>query len=258
MIFGYSYYKIIFLCFMVGVAGFVDSIAGGGGLISLPAYLIVGFPPVVASGTNKIAAFMGASVSFGKYAKAGYVKFKIAIPCCIIAVISSSIGAMIQTKIPTDILRMFMIIALPITLIIILNKKMVEQDENIVKVYTGKDWIALILISIALGIYDGLYGPGTGTMLIMLFVNVMKINIKEANGLAKAINWSTNVGAMLYFIYDDKPIILLGIIAGCCSMIGSYIGSNLFTKKGSKIAKPIMIIVIVILLIKVLVEYLIK
>lgn len=248
----------LIVCPLVGLAGFVDSIAGGGGLISMPAYLIAGLPPVTASATNKLSAIMGATVAFGNYTRKGFVKIKLAIPCCVAAVVCSSIGAKFQTLIPEDYLRIFMLVALPVTLIIILNKKSLEPDGDGVFEIGLKEILLSILIAIVMGIYDGLYGPGTGTFLLIFFVNVVKLNIKDANGVSKAINWATNLGASIYFIKAGIPLITLGICAGCCNMIGSYIGSSLFAKKGVGIARPIMIVVMLIFIIKILFEILIK
>lgn len=248
----------LIVCPLVGLAGFVDSIAGGGGLISLPAYLIAGLPPVVASATNKVSAIMGATVSLANYSRKGFVKLKITIPCCLAAILCSSAGAKIQTLIPQDILKVFMLVALPVTLIFILNKKSLEpKNDGIIEIGLREILLA-IAISIAMGFYDGLYGPGTGTFLLIFFVNIVGMNIKDANGAAKAINWATNFGAAIIFIRSGIPYITLGLCAGICSMMGSYIGSNLFAKKGVNIARPIMIIVMIIFILKIAIEFLMK
>lgn len=253
-----SFMTFLIVCPLVGLAGFVDSIAGGGGLISLPAYLLAGLPPVVASATNKVSAFMGASVSFINYIKKGFVKIKFVIPCCLVAVVCSGIGAKIQTLVPDYYLKVFMLIALPITLIIILNKKSLDKEGDDIIEIGLKEILLGIIISAIMGFYDGFYGPGCGTFLLLFFVNIVKMNIKNANGTAKAINWATNCGSLLFFVSAGKAIILLGIIAGICNMVGSYLGSNLFVKKGVNIARPIMVIVMLIFIIKLLIEFLVK
>ena len=251
-----SIITLLIVCPIVGLAGFVDSIAGGGGLISLPAYLIAGLPPIVASATNKVSAFMGATVTLINYTRNGFVKFKIAIPCSFLALVCAGFGAKIQTLIPENFLKIFMLIALPITLIIILNKKSLEpKDDGIIEIGLKEMLLSLAIASV-MGFYDGIYGPGCGTFLLIAFVNIVRLNIKEANGVAKAINWATNCGSLIYFLSAGKAILLLGIIAGLCNMVGSYIGSNLFAKKGVSIARPIMIVVMIIFIIKILLELL--
>lgn len=248
-----TFITFLIVCPLVFLAGFVDSIAGGGGLISLPAYLIAGLPPINASATNKVSAFMGTTISTGNYFLKGYMNIVFAIPGIISAIIFSSIGAKIQTLIPEQYLKIFMLIALPITLLFTLNKKSFKDTNK--KINVGrKELLLTILISIIFGFYDGLYGPGTGTFLILFFVNIVKFNVREANGLGKAINLSTNLGSLIYFLYAGKAIILLGVVAGIFNMLGCFIGSNLFSKKGISIARPIMILVMIIFMVKLILE----
>lgn len=245
----------LIVCPLVFLAGFVDAIGGGGGLISLPAYLIAGLPPVVASATNKLSAGMGASVSFANYYNKGFVNIKLALPCILVALIMSGVGAKIQTMIPENYLKIFMLFALPLTMIFSLNKNnFIEKERK--KHIKGKELLYALLIAFFLGLYDGIYGPGTGIFLIIFFVNIVGMNIKDANGIAKAINFSTNIGSLFYFIYAGKAMIVLGLVAGISNMIGCYIGSNLFVKKGVKIARPIMLFVMSIFIIKISLELL--
>lgn len=244
----------IIACPLVGLAGFVDSIAGGGGLISMPAYLIAGLPPVVASATNKVSAMMGTTISFHEYLKNKFVNYKLAIPCIFIAMIFSSIGARVQIMIPEYYLKIFMLIALPITLVFILNKNTFKSHSIFGIKLTKKVYILSFLVSALLGFYDGIYGPATGTFLIMFFVKVVGMNIKESNGMAKTINWATNLGALVLFVFANKAIIPLGICCGLFNMIGCYIGSKMFIKKGADVGRPIMIIVMSIFIIKILLE----
>ena len=241
-------------CPFVALAGFVDSIAGGGGLISLPGYMIAGLPPVTASATNKLSAFMGGSVSFYTYIKNGFVNFKLAIPAMIVAASFSSIGAKVQMLIPEIYLKIFMLIALPITLLFTLNKKNIGTNDDKKLIFNLRTLILTLLISAAMGFYDGLYGPATGTFLLIFFVKVISINIKDANGLAKSINWATNVGALVLFLFSGRANIVLGLTAGIFNMIGAYLGSKLFIKKGVNVTAPIMTIVMIIFIIKLITE----
>ncbi|MDO5850853.1 MAG: sulfite exporter TauE/SafE family protein, partial [Methanobacteriaceae archaeon] len=177
-----------------------------------------------------------------------------AIPCVICAIIFSSLGAKVQVGIPENYLRIFMLIALPITLIFMLRKKSLSDNSDKDFKFDKKSMLKAICISCLLGFYDGVYGPGTGTFLLLFFVNIVKMRLKEANGMSKAINWSTNAGALMYFFYSGKVIVPLAIMAGICNMVGAYLGSNLFAKKGVNIARPIMIIVMSIFIIKVIFE----
>ena len=243
-------------CPLVFLAGFVDAIAGGGGLISIPGYLIAGLPVVEASATNKLSAGMGGTVAFLKYLLKGYINTKLAIPCIIVAMMFSSLGAKIQMLIPDHYLKIFMLIALPITLVIVLNKESLKSKSNKNIELTKRVYILAIWISIIMGCYDGLYGPATGTYLLIFFVKIVGMNIKESNGIAKAINWATNMGALSLFLFSGRTLITLGLVAGAFNMLGNHLGSSLFIKKDTKIVRPIMITVISIFIIRILLELL--
>ena len=241
-------------CPLVFLAGFVDSIAGGGGLISIPGYLIAGLPPVIASATNKLSAGMGATVAAGHYFQKGFIKLKLAIPCVIVAMIFSSFGARVQMMIPEKYLKIFMLVALPLTLLLVLNKETLKSRKIFETKLTKKVYSLSLFISAMMGFYDGLYGPATGTFLMIFFVKVVEMNINESNGTAKAINWATNMGSLALFLMSGKVIVSLGLTAGVCNMVGNYIGSRLFIKKGVDVARPIMITVMIIFIIKILLE----
>ena len=140
-------FTYLIACPLVFLAGFVDAIAGGGGLISLPGYLIAGLPPITASATNKLSAGMGATVAFGNYLKNGLVNMKLSVPCVIIAMIFSSLGARVQMMIPEHFLKIFMLIALPVTLIIVLNKEALKPKIFFSAKLTKEVFIKALIIA---------------------------------------------------------------------------------------------------------------
>ena len=249
-------WTFLIACPFVFLAGFVDAIAGGGGLISLPGYLIAGLSPIAASATNKLSAGMGSTVANANYFKNDLINLRLAAPCIFIAMLFSSFGARVQMMIPEQYLKIFMLIALPITMILVLNKETLKS-KNIFKIkLTKKVYVLSFLVSALIGLYDGLYGPATGTFLLIFFVKIVGMNIKEANGISKAINFATNMGALILFLLSGKVLIALGLVAGVCNMLGNHLGSKLFLKKGVDIVRPIMISVMTIFVIKIVLELL--
>lgn len=246
--------KYLIICPMVFIAGYIDSIAGGGGLIALPTYMITGLPVHNCIATNKMSSFMGTGVATFQYARKGFIPWKLTIFCVPCAFIGSAIGANIALLLDDNIFKMIMLAVVPLTGGYVLFKK----DLN----PTGEELpfkiTALIssCCALVIGIYDGFYGPGTGTFLILLLSGIAKMNLQKANGLTKAINFSTNISALVVFLMNGQVLFPLGIVAGCFNIAGNYLGSQRFEKGGSKIVRPVILIVMVIFFIKILVELL--
>lgn len=244
--------QFLIICPLVFLAGFVDSIAGGGGLISLPAYMIAGVPAHNAIATNKLSSSMGTSITVFRYGKNGYIPWKQAIFCAISAFTGSNAGAKLSLLIADDILKIIMLFLLPITAIFVLSKKSLDvarQPHSEVKTI-----LLSMLVAIVIGAYDGFYGPGTGTFLILFLTVIAHMNLQNANGVAKAINFSSNISALVVFLINGKAIIPLGLTAGLFSILGNYIGSRIFDKKGVIAVKPVMLGVLGIFFVKVLFE----
>ena len=243
-------YLIIFP--LVFVAGFIDAVAGGGGLVSLPAYMLTGIPVHQCVATNKMSAFMGTSVAAAKYAKSGFIPWRIAIMCIPCALTGSALGARGALMVPDRILKLVMLIVIPLTGAYILTRKngVVSKKRPSLRTTT----LLSMLISFFIGVYDGFYGPGTGTFLILLLTGIAGMELSEANGLTKATNLSTNVAALVVFLINSQVIFPLGVIAGLFNIAGNYLGAAGFEKKGSKLVKPVMLLVLFVFLIKILTE----
>ena len=243
------------VCIFVFLAGFVDSIAGGGGLISLPAYMIAGLPVHTAIATNKMSSFMGTSVSSFYYMKKGFMKWRICIPAVFGAIAGSWMGSHLALLISESVLKIAMLIVLPIILFYVLrNNALKGNEENTTDVIDGMLIFKCVIIAVVIGVYDGIYGPGTGTFLMLLFTGFCHMTLNDAAGTTKAINLTTNITALVVFLINGKVLLPLGIAAGVCNMAGNYLGSHSFTSNGHKIVKPVMIVVIMIFFVKVLTE----
>ena len=245
-------FNYLLICPLVFIAGYVDAIAGGGGLISLPAYMMTGLPVHNCIATNKMSSSMGTSVACWKYAKSGFIPWKSALFCIPCAFLGSSTGTNIALHISDGPFRVIMLIVLPLTGAYILNKKDLKPSG---KEYSSGITIAIsMLSSFLIGIYDGFYGPGTGTFLLLILTGLARLPVFKANGLTKIINLSTNVSALAVFLLNAQVLFPLGVIAGAFNIAGNYLGARHFEKSGSKAVKPVIITVLVIFFIKVLSE----
>lgn len=249
-----SFLSCAFICIMVFVAGFIDAIAGGGGLITLPAYLIAGLPPHNAIATNKLSSSMGTATATYRYAREGFIPWKLALVCAAFAIAGSNIGANLSLHIGDSALKIIMLFLLPITAVFILRSHTFDTERE--GLPPKKTLAVSSAIAFGVGMYDGFYGPGAGTFLIVLLTALARMKLTQANGVTKAINFSSNITALVVFLINGKVILPLGLAAGVFSIAGNWLGTKTFAGKGVKIAKPVMLLVLGIFLVKVIVEIL--
>ena len=242
----------LIVCPLLFLAGFVDSIGGGGGLISLPAYLIAGLPIHQAIATNKLSSTFGTSLATVRFIKNGLVNFRLAVPSVIMAVIGSSLGANLSLMVDEKIMHYILFVVLPVTAFVVLNRKLFHDNEGSEVIADRRTYITAMAAAFIVGIYDGFYGPGTGTFLIIAFTVFAKMNIRSANAHTKVINLTTNITSLIIFLINGQVLLPLGLAAAACNMAGNYVGSGLVLTKGSKVVKPIILIVLLLLLLKVL------
>ena len=143
-------------------------------------------------------------------------------------------------------------VILPVVAFLVLNPKLFRDNEDAPLVLNKKVWVTAMISSFAVGVYDGFYGPGTGTFLIVAFTVFARLNIRTANAQAKVINLTTNITSLTIFLLNGQVIFLLGIAAALCNMAGNYVGSSLAMTRGSRITRPVIILVLFLLLLKVL------
>ena len=253
----WQFSQLFIICPLIFIAGLIDAIGGGGGLISLPAFLIAGFPVHVAIGTNKVSSAMGTSIAFAKFMKDGYMPFKLSVVGVICALTGSSLGARTALLIDESILRMMMLVILPVTAWYVfrsqdLLKEESSHDNNI----TRRTYAVCAIVGLALGFYDGFYGPGAGTFMLLMLAGAARLSVQKANGVTKAINFATNVAAIAVYFTGGKVILPLGILAGCFSIAGNYIGARFFEKGGAKIVRPVILIVLSLFFVRVIYDLL--
>ena len=235
------------ICPLVFLAGFVDSIGGGGGLISLPAYLLAGLPAHQAIATNKLSSACGTALSTVRFARQKLIHWRSALPVAATALAGSWIGANLSLMVDTRILTRILYVVLPLTALLVF-KKDIFMDHTASEQLTPRTIALCALISFVVGMYDGFYGPGTGTFLIIAFSAFAKLDVRSANGLCKAVNLTTNVTSLMVFLTGGQVRILLGLTAAACNMAGNWIGSGMALKKGARITRPIILFVLGLLL----------
>ncbi len=242
----------LIVCPLVFLAGVIDSIAGGGGLISLPAYLIAGIPPHYALGTNKLSSCIGTFASTARYIKNKSVNYRIGAVSVILALAGSFLGANLALMVSESVIKNLLLFVLPFTAFFVLKNK--KADDNRAPLSDKLTFLIACMASFVIAVYDGFYGPGTGTFLILCYTVFARMDIKTASGNTKIVNLSSNLAAVVTFLLHGKVIFLLGLTAAIFSIAGHYIGSGLVLKKGYKIVKPVMLLVLALLFLTILTE----
>ena len=238
----------------VGVffASVVDGIAGGGGMISLPAYFLAGLPAHLALGTNKLSACIGTSVSAARFIRKGYVDWKLAAPSIALAVAGSYFGTRLQLAVDERYLKGLLLVVLPLVAAVVLRQRSFPEERG--EIAPGKQMAIVLLASLIIGTYDGFYGPGTGTFLILIFCDLAKLDLRTASGNVKVVNLASNIGGVTTALLNGKVFVALGLIAAIASVAGHYIGAGLAIKDGSKIVRPVILVVLTLLAVKVISE----
>lgn len=250
-----TYQTFLIVCPFLFLAGLIDAIGGGGGLISLPAYLIAGLPPHTAIATNKLSSTCGTTLATLRFIKNKLVNFKLAVPSIIAAILGSTIGANLSLLVSEDIMLYVMVGILPVCAFLVLNKKLFHDSGDDEVSLNKRTYITATVAAFIIGMYDGFYGPGTGTFLIIAFTIFAKLSIKTANAQAKIINLTSNITSLFIFLLNGEVILTVGLAAAACNMVGGYIGAGLVMKNGAKIVKPSIIFVLILLALKIIGVY---
>ncbi len=245
--------SFLIVCPLLFLAGFVDAIGGGGGLISLPAYLLAGLPAHQAIATNKLSSACGTSLSAVRFLRNGLINLKLAVPSVAAAFVGSSFGARFSLTVSEEMMKYILFIVLPAASLVVLNPHLFSDRTG--KVNTNRRTATVCILSaLIIGAYDGFYGPGTGTFLIIAFTVFAKMTVPSANAQAKAINLTSNITSLAVFLLNGQVVFLLGIAGAACNMAGNWLGSGLAITRGAKIVRPVILIVLLLLLIKILTE----
>ncbi|EHJ08830.1 TSUP family transporter [Staphylococcus simiae] len=246
---------IILIIIVFGfIAAFIDSVVGGGGLISTPALLAIGLPPSVALGTNKLASSFGSFTSALRFIRSGKVDLKVVSKLFIFVFLASSLGAFVATIIPSQVLKPLIIIALTSVFIFTILKK----DWGSVRTFTHFTIAKAIIFAalfVVIGFYDGFVGGGTGSF--MLFVLLLfGFDFLSAAGNAKVLNFASNLGALVLFMTLGQVNYVYGFIMAASMIVGSYVGAQFAIKQGVGYIKVLFIVITAILILKNIYDYL--
>lgn len=232
------------------LAGFIDAIVGGGGMLTVPALLSLGLPPHLTLGTNKLSA----SFASGTAAYTYFKKQLFAPHFWTNSIYSTCIGAILGTILVNFVSGQWLEKILPIVILIAaiysLFNRMQEQDGNTLPIHNTQLKMKQRIQGLLLGFYDGYAGPGTGAFWVISNIRLYKLNILLSSGIAKSMNFTSNITSLLAFIYFGQVDWMIGLTMGCCLMIGAYIGAHSAIHFGAKFIRPVFITIVMIMAIK--------
>ncbi|SCW56682.1 hypothetical protein SAMN02927900_02733 [Rhizobium mongolense subsp. loessense] len=240
---------LLLLCLAGFFAGFVDAIAGGGGLITVPAMLIAGIPPLQTLGTNKVQSVFGAASATIAYARKGHVNLREQLPMAMMAAMGGALGAALATIVPGDVLRAVMpvlLIAIALYFAFKPNLNDLDTHRRVTPFVFGMTFVPLI------GFYDGVFGPGTGSFFMLSFVTLAGFGMLKATAHTKLLNLGSNIGALIVFASFGATLWMVGLMMGLCQFLGAQVGSRLAMRTGAKLIKPLLVTVCIAFTIKLL------
>lgn len=239
-------YILVLLCIAAFVAGFVDAIVGGGGLIQTPVGLILmpNLPVATVIGTLKIPSFSGTLFAAFQYLKKIEMNWKLLIVMMVLAVPSAFSGSALLTYVSNDFMKPLLLVVLSLLVIYTYAKKNFGQQAD--KSHSAKQQlIYAVLISFFIGFYDGFIGPGTGSFLVLAFITLLGFDFLQASANAKMVNLATNFGSIVLFIIKGKIIWMVAIPMAICNAVGGFIGAKLAISRGNKFIRIFFLIVVI-------------
>ena len=243
--------QALLCCLAFFFAGIVDSITGGGGLITIPVMLATGIPVHYITGTNQCSAWIGSGVASYKFVRSGNIHLRSAFITLPFAVIGSYIGARLNLIVPDQYLKVFMLVTIPVIAVFIFTNKNLGEEDHSDEQSTMAVVLCSVIIGLVLGGYQGFYGPGSGLFFMLAYAACLKLDLVKATGNTRFVIAIASIASVFAYASSDTVIWNLAIILNVFYIIGSYLGAVLAIRNGARIIRPIMICVVGLLIIKI-------
>ncbi len=245
--------EILLLLFVIAtLAGFIDAIAGGGGLITIPALLAVGMPPTMALGTNKLQSCGGSFSASWYFIRRKAVNLREIMELILFTFVGAVLGTLLVQQMDTGFLKKilpFLIFAIGIYFL--LTPKLGESDKKQRVSY----WGFALTAGLGIGFYDGFFGPGTGSFLSLAFVLLLGFNLAKATAHAKVLNFTSNIASLIFFVIGGQVIWSVGFTMLVGQFLGARLGARMVLTKGQKLIRPMVVVVAFIMATKLAFDY---
>lgn len=246
----------IALLFVTGLtAGFVDTIAGGGGLLTLPMLMNICSDPIFALGTNKLQSTFGSSSATFHFARAGTLNLREMRRACLLAFLGSVVGSLLVQQFDSHRLKQIVpLLLFGVAIFVWLRPQLGEKDIHPRLSRMKFDFI----FAFGIGLYDGMLGPGTGTFLALAFMLGLGLNLTKATASTKALNWASNVASLIVFLIAQKVWFAAGLVMGAGQMLGARLGSHMVITRGTKFIRPIFLAMVLLITMKMIYDNWVK
>ncbi|MFA4987244.1 MAG: TSUP family transporter [Candidatus Brocadiia bacterium] len=239
------FYPILFCASII--AGLMDTVAGGGGLITLPCLILTGMDPVTALGTNKLQSSFGSFTASYKFTRAGLVDIRTAMPGIVLTMIGAVAGTIVVQNVSPDLLKMLIPwLLLGILVYVLVSPKLGDAD-----VHPRMSPLPFYLVfGLLLGFYDGFFGPGTGSFWVIAIAMLLGYNLTKGTAYTKVMNFTSNISSLAVFLVGGKVIFIVGLAMGAGQILGAQIGAGLVIKRGAAFIRPIFITMVALMTLK--------
>lgn len=241
---------VLLVSLLVGLGGFVDASAGGGGLITLPAYMATGLPVHLVYSANKFSSACGTTFSSAMFLRKGALDGKVALTAAAASFLGSGLAAHLVLILPDRVLKTLVLVMVPLAAVIIFSQRHQPEEDRSEEVPLRKKLLLSVLIGFFIGGYDGLIGPGTGTFAILAFTAVLKFDLRKASGNAKILNLASNYASLATYLLAGTVPFALAVPCALCNICGALLGSHFALSRGAKFIRPMMLVVMGLLLLK--------
>lgn len=238
---------LLLLCSIAFIAGYIDAIAGGGGLLTIPALLTAGLPAHTALGTNKLAATFGSLTASVTFYRKKLINLRYWRQCIIFTALGALIGTLVVDQISTEALEKFLPLIILFAAMYSLFNRMQPDDKLTLPSPSTKTKWQQRLQGLSLGFYDGIAGPGTGAFWMVSTMAMYRINLLLTSGVARTMNFVSNGFSLIAFIALGHVNFVLGVAMGICLMIGAWLGAHSAIRFGSRFIRPIFVTVVVMI-----------
>ncbi|MFG1836927.1 TSUP family transporter [Micromonospora sp. NPDC049175] len=239
-------HELAMLLLVAAAAGWVDAVVGGGGLIQIPALMIAfpGLSPATALGTNKLAAIAGTSSAAYSYARRAKIDWRIAAPAAGTAVVFAGLGAAAAASVPSAYFRPVTMVLLLLVLAFVVARPSFGTIAAETAVTVRRRLGIVLLAGVLIGFYDGIFGPGTGTFLIISFTALLSLDFVASSATAKIVNAGTNLGALIVFAVHDQVLWKVGLAMAVCNILGAQLGARTALRRGAGFVRVVLVVVV--------------